>query len=165
MATRNGFEPSTSSVTGQRSNQLNYRANFGGNNRARTCDPLLVRQMLSQLSYAPTCLCRFTRLSYLSATYIMILQTYANVNTFLKNFLIFLKNFLGSILSHFRRVYSFLFLLSISFSISSDVNTYFLLQKWQTASTSPFSSSSERTSSSANVQKYRSSFSFEQVQT
>ena len=27
---------------------------YGGNNRARTCDPLLVRQMLSQLSYAPT---------------------------------------------------------------------------------------------------------------
>ena len=26
---------------------------IGGNNRARTCDPLLVRQMLSQLSYAP----------------------------------------------------------------------------------------------------------------
>ena len=26
---------------------------FGGNNRARTCDPLLVRQMLSQLGYAP----------------------------------------------------------------------------------------------------------------
>ena len=26
---------------------------FGGNNRARTCDPLLVRQVLSQLSYAP----------------------------------------------------------------------------------------------------------------
>ena len=25
---------------------------FGGNNRARTYDPLLVRQMLSQLSYA-----------------------------------------------------------------------------------------------------------------
>ena len=25
---------------------------FGGSNRARTCDPLLVRQMLSQLSYA-----------------------------------------------------------------------------------------------------------------
>ncbi len=25
----------------------------GGHNRARTCDPLLVRQMLSQLSYAP----------------------------------------------------------------------------------------------------------------
>lgn len=57
MATRKGLEPSTSGVTGRRSNQLNYRATFGtrfgGNNRARTCDPLLVRQVLSQLSYAP----------------------------------------------------------------------------------------------------------------
>ena len=52
MATRRGLEPLTSSVTGWHSNQLNYRAN-GGNNRARTCDPLLVRQVLSQLSYAP----------------------------------------------------------------------------------------------------------------
>ena len=54
LATPNGLEPSTSSVTGWRANRLHHRAIFyGGNNRARTCDLLLVRQMLSQLSYAP----------------------------------------------------------------------------------------------------------------
>ena len=52
MATRNGLEPSTSSVTGWRANRLHHRARYGGNNRARTCDPMLVRHVLSQLSYA-----------------------------------------------------------------------------------------------------------------
>ena len=54
LATSNGLEPSTSSVTGWRANRLHHWAKFsGGNIRARTCDLLLVRQMLSQLSYAP----------------------------------------------------------------------------------------------------------------
>ncbi len=54
MATRKGLEPSTSSVTGWHSKPTELPGQIiGGNNRARTCDPLLVRQMLSQLSYAP----------------------------------------------------------------------------------------------------------------
>ena len=63
MATPNGLEPSTSSVTGWRANRLHHRAKYGGNNRARTCDLLLVRQMLSQLSYAPIFASGFAHLS------------------------------------------------------------------------------------------------------
>ena len=50
----------------------------GGNNRARTCDPLLVRQMLSQLSYAPVA-DNFYIISYL----------FRKVNYFFKLFLSF----------------------------------------------------------------------------
>ena len=55
MATRKGLEPSTSGVTGRRSNQLNYLAEFWWEQQGSnlTGDPLLVRQVLSQLSYAP----------------------------------------------------------------------------------------------------------------
>ena len=66
MATRKGLEPSTSGVTGRRSNQLNYRAIFGGNNRARTCDPMLVRHVLYQLSYAPKSFVSLTRDDFMS---------------------------------------------------------------------------------------------------
>ena len=88
MATRNGLEPSTSSVTGWRANRLHHRAKFGGNNRARTCDPMLVRHVLSQLSYAskhqPSCL-------RISATGIIILKEGLFVKGF---FFIFSKNFM-----------------------------------------------------------------------
>ncbi len=50
------FELATFALARQRSTTEPFphiKTNIGGNNRARTYDPLLVRQMLSQLSYAP----------------------------------------------------------------------------------------------------------------
>ena len=64
VATRKGLEPSTSGVTGRRSNQLNYRAIqeyekqqncyfFGRGRRIRTLGTRFWRPMLYQLSYTP----------------------------------------------------------------------------------------------------------------
>ena len=47
------FELATFTLARWRSTTEPFPQIYGGNNRARTCDPLLVRQMLSQLSYAP----------------------------------------------------------------------------------------------------------------
>ena len=59
-----GLEPSTSRLSGVRSNHLSYRPLFnlggiwfffhlGGDDGVRTHDPLLAGQVLSQLSYTP----------------------------------------------------------------------------------------------------------------
>ena len=52
-----GLEPPASPLSGVRSNHLSYRpvvlACRGGASRDRTDDPLLAKQVLSQLSYGP----------------------------------------------------------------------------------------------------------------
>ena len=47
-----GLEPPTSRLSVVRSRQLSYGP-IGGDNRVRTVDPLLAKQVLSQLSYTP----------------------------------------------------------------------------------------------------------------
>ena len=54
-----GLEPPTSPLSGVRSNHLSYRpkisgSRVGGASRDRTDDPLLAKQVLSQLSYGPS---------------------------------------------------------------------------------------------------------------
>ena len=54
-----GLEPPTSRLSGVRSNQLSYKPilesfDSSGDEEIRTLDPLLARQVLSQLSYTPT---------------------------------------------------------------------------------------------------------------
>ena len=53
MVGLNGLEPSTSRLSGVRSNQLSYKPTNGGDKGIRTLDPLRARQVLSQLSYTP----------------------------------------------------------------------------------------------------------------
>ena len=48
-----GLEPPTSRLSGVRSNHLSYEPTYGGDKRDRTADPLLAKQVLSQLSYTP----------------------------------------------------------------------------------------------------------------
>ena len=49
-----GFEPPTSRLSGVRSNHLSYAPiSSGGDEEDRTPDPLLAKQVLSQLSYTP----------------------------------------------------------------------------------------------------------------
>ena len=48
-----GLEPPTSRLSGVRSNLLSYGPVLGGDEENRTPDPLLARQVLSQLSYTP----------------------------------------------------------------------------------------------------------------
>ena len=52
MVGQNGLEPSTSRLSVVRSSQLSYGP-IGGDKRVRTVDPLLAKQVLSQLSYTP----------------------------------------------------------------------------------------------------------------
>ena len=52
---QSGLEPPTSRLSVVCSNQLSYWPIYsGGDERNRTADPLLARQVLSQLSYTPT---------------------------------------------------------------------------------------------------------------
>ena len=71
-----GLEPPTSRLSGVRSNHLSYEPMFartfgvglcpalGGDERVRTDDPLLAKQVLSQLSYTPV----FQKLAHPSPT-------------------------------------------------------------------------------------------------
>ena len=57
MVGTNGLEPSTSRLSGVRSNHLSYAPiSSGGDEEDRTPDPLLAKQVLSQLSYTPIAL-------------------------------------------------------------------------------------------------------------
>ena len=65
MVGQSGLEPPTSRLSVVCSNQLSYWP-IGGDERNRTADPLLARQVLSQLSYTPM-YARVHRYSFLRA--------------------------------------------------------------------------------------------------
>ncbi len=142
LATRKGLEPSTSGVTGRRSNQLNYRAKLGGgNNRARTCDPMLVRHVLSQLSYAPGSL-PLVGSANPQAAKLIISKTRHFVNSFFQIFFLFSRSCFfggkGSAAPHRE---------AASASNSSFSNTCTASQNWQVISARPCSWMSASSSS------------------
>ena len=102
MAEVTRLELATSCVTGKPSNQLSYTSINGGHNWARTNDPLLVRQVLSQLSYATT-----------SHDLISILYFPNYFNYFFQFFLFFLSN--RHINQYFRYLYELLIFFKIRF--------------------------------------------------
>ncbi len=87
-----GLEPTTSSVTGWRSKPTELPGQLDGDNRTRTCDSLLVRQVLYQLSYTPVstkAIYRQTVVLVRQATRDIIHQTWQFVNPYFKVFLFF----------------------------------------------------------------------------
>ena len=62
------LELPTSRLSGVRSNHLSYAPNFGGDEEDRTPDPLLAKQVLSQLSYTPIRVRLFPFFKVLSGT-------------------------------------------------------------------------------------------------
>ena len=89
MERRTGFEPATFALARRRSTTEPppHKIN-GGSYRARTYDLLLVRQMLSQLSYAPI---------RLPATCILYHKVFGLSSLFFKFFYFFLHFFFSSV--------------------------------------------------------------------
>ncbi len=72
MVGLNGLEPSTSRLSGVRSNQLSYKPTYGGDKEIRTLDPLRARQVLSQLSYTPILWHRFSATLYILLRFLFL---------------------------------------------------------------------------------------------
>ena len=82
-----GLEPPTSRLSGVRSNRLSYKPifpgfrlllslsqAFGGDKRDRTADPLLAKQVLSQLSYTPISLSGRNFTSFASLSFALLFK-------------------------------------------------------------------------------------------